>query len=109
MYPSGSTGIPKGVKITHANLSHLVRWHREAFRVTQQDRASHLAGLGFDAAVWEIWPHLTAGAALVLVDEQSRTCAGLLKDWLVKERITVAFVPTILAEPMLTQCWPSGA
>ena len=55
IYTSGSTGVPKGVEITHANLGHLIRWHRDTFRVTRQDRASHLAGLGFDAAVWEIF------------------------------------------------------
>ena len=68
IYTSGSTGVPKGVEITHANLAHLIRWHGEAFRVTRQDRASHLAGLGFDAAVWEIWPNLTAGATLCIID-----------------------------------------
>ena len=61
IYTSGSTGVPKGVEITHANLGHLIQWHRETFGVTRPDRASHLAGLGFDAAGWEIWPHLAAG------------------------------------------------
>ena len=42
----------------------------------------------------------------MLVDEQARTSADLLRDWLVKERITVAFVPTIFAESMLGQFWP---
>jgi acyl-CoA synthetase (AMP-forming)/AMP-acid ligase II/acyl carrier protein len=32
--------------------------------------------------------------------------ADLLRDWLVKERITVAFVPTIFAESMLARSWP---
>lgn len=108
IYTSGSTGQPKGVEVTHGNLLNLIFWHRETFGITAADRTSHLAGVGFDAAVWEIWPHLTAGATLVLVDEQSRTSADLLTDWLVKERITVAFVPTILAEPMLAQQWPQG-
>jgi non-ribosomal peptide synthetase component F len=31
----------------------------------------------------------------------------LLRDWLVKERITVAFVPTIFAESMLAESWPA--
>ena len=47
IHTSGSTGSPKGVEITHSNLAHLIRWHRDTFGVTQQDRASHLAGLGF--------------------------------------------------------------
>src|ERR1700733_601393 len=36
IYTSGSTGVPKGVEITHANLAHLIRWHIDAFGVTQQ-------------------------------------------------------------------------
>ncbi len=66
IYTSGSTGTPKGVEITHANLNHLIRWHCQTFSVTKNDRASHLAGLGFDAAGWEIWPYLAAGAAICL-------------------------------------------
>src|SRR4029450_7187793 len=31
--PSGSTGQPKGVEITHESLSNLVQWHRQAFGV----------------------------------------------------------------------------
>ncbi len=108
IYTSGSTGQPKGVEVTHGNLLNLMFWHRRTFGITADDRASHVAGVGFDASVWEIWPHLTARATVVLVDEQTRTSADLLRDWLVKERITVAFVPTIFAEPMLAHGWPAG-
>lgn len=108
IYTSGSTGRPKGVEVTHGNLLNLILWHRNTFGITPGDRASHIAGLGFDAAVWEIWPHLAAGATLVLVDEQARHSSDLLSNWLVKERITVAFAPTILAEPMLSRSWPDG-
>jgi len=107
IYTSGSTGEPKGVEVTHGNLLNLVFWHQSAFGITPCDRASHIAGVGFDAAVWEIWPHLIAGATLVLVDENTRTSADLLHDWLVRERITVAFVPTIFAESMLARSWPA--
>jgi amino acid adenylation domain-containing protein len=106
IYTSGSTGQPKGVEVTQGNLLNLIFWHRSAFGITSLDRASHLAGVGFDASVWEIWAHLTAGATVVLVNEQVRTSAELLRDWLVRERITVAFVPTIFAEPMLGFVWP---
>lgn len=107
IYTSGSTGEPKGVEVTHGNLLNLIFWHRNAFGITSRDRASHMAGIGFDAAVWEIWPNLTAGASVALVDEQARTSADLLRDWLAAERITVAFVPTIFAESMLGYVWPT--
>ncbi len=106
IYTSGSTGEPKGVEVTHGNLLNLIFWHRKTFGITAGDRASHLAGVGFDAAAWEIWPHLTARATLVLADERARTSADLLQRWLVKERISVAFVPTIFAESLVTRVWP---
>ena len=107
IYTSGSSGFPKGVEITHANLSHLVRWHRDAFGVTSRDRASHLAGLGFDAAVWEIWPNLSAGATVCLADDTLRSSPELIRQWMILERITVGFVPTVYAEPMMAMQWPA--
>ncbi|MGH6848119.1 MAG: non-ribosomal peptide synthetase [Methylocella sp.] len=105
-YTSGSTGRPKGVEITHGSLTNLVSWHQEAFSVSPADRASHLAGVSFDAAVWEVWPYLATGASIHLVDEITRISAEYLRDWLLAKRITIGFVPTPLAEHLLTLEWP---
>jgi amino acid adenylation domain-containing protein len=107
IYTSGSTGKPKGVEITHAGLANLVAWHRQAFAVTCGDRASHLAGLGFDAAVWELWPYLAAGASVHMVDDLTRNSAELLRDWLLARKITISFVPTPLAERLVAFDWPT--
>ncbi len=107
IYTSGSMGRPKGVEITHANLNHLVRWHRETFDVMRKDRASHLLGLGFDAAVMEIWPHLSAGATLCLADEAVRSSPGLIQEWILRERVTIGLMPTVLGERLMTMEWPA--
>ena len=52
IYTSGSTGQPKGVEITNESLLNLVHWHQQAFGVTAGDRASQVANVCFDAAVW---------------------------------------------------------
>ena len=92
--------------MTHANLTHLICWHQRAFEVSGNDRASQIAGLAFDAAVWEMWCHLAAGASLHLIDETSRRSPEGLMDWLVAQKITIAFVPTIMAEHLITFEWP---
>jgi len=106
IYTSGSTGRPKGVEITHRGLANLVSWHRQAFSVSSSDRASYVAGLGFDAAVWDLWPYLATGASLHLPDELTRTSAEPLRDWLVAQNITISFVPTPLAEQLVRLEWP---
>jgi non-ribosomal peptide synthetase component F len=93
--------------ITHANLMNLVQWHQDEFQVQAGDRASHLASVGFDAAVWEIWPYLTAGASLYLPNEDTRVSPEDLRDWLVANRITISFLPTVLAERAMLLDWPS--
>jgi amino acid adenylation domain-containing protein len=108
IYTSGSTGSPKGVAITHGALLNLVQWHHNAFQLTPQDRASHMAGLSFDAAVWELWPNLAAGASLHLAPDEVRVDPVALRDWLVDTQITVSFVPTPLAERLITLAWPSN-
>jgi amino acid adenylation domain-containing protein len=102
IYTSGSTGRPKGVEIAHRGLTNLISWHVQAFAVTAADRASHLAGLGFDAAVWELWPYLAVGASVHLADEETRNSAELLWEWLMAQRISISFVPTPLAERLLS-------
>jgi amino acid adenylation domain-containing protein len=106
IYTSGSTGTPKAVAVGHGSLLNLIQWHNRAFGVTAADRATQVASIGFDAAVWELWPHLAAGASVHLVDEDIRTQPEKLRDWLVREKITVSFVPTPLAEQMLGMSWP---
>lgn len=106
IYTSGSTGEPKGIDITHASLENLVSWHQQAFAVTPSDRATQQASPGFDAAIWEVWPYLTAGASIHIPDDDTRTDPERLRDWLVKHKITKTFVPTPMAERLMTLQWP---
>src|SRR5581483_19946 len=94
IYTSGSTGQPKGVGITQRGLLNLVRWQCEEYGIGEQDRATQLAGVGFDASVWEVWPYLAVGASLYIPGEEIRGEPEKLRDWLVAERITMSFVPT---------------
>ena len=106
IYTSGSTGTPKAVAVGHDSLMNLCSWHNRTFAVTPRDRATQLASISFDAAVWEIWPPLIAGASLHVADDGIRTQAEQLRDWLVREKITISFAATPLAEQMLKLAWP---
>ncbi len=108
IYTSGSTGNPKGVAVTHRSLVNLVTWHQRAYGVGPDDRAMQIASPSFDAAVWELWPYLAAGASVHLPEGEVRISPPKLLDWLAAERITFAFLPTPLAEAVLAEPWPDG-
>jgi amino acid adenylation domain-containing protein/thioester reductase-like protein len=98
IYTSGSTGTPKGVMIEHRNLLNLVQWHCAVFGVDDRCRCSCVAAVGFDAATWEIWPPLSAGATLVLAPQESGGDADTLTTWWASQRLDISFLPTPMAE-----------
>ena len=103
IYTSGSTGRPKGVEIHRAGLASLVDWHLAAYRVGADDRATLLAGPAFDAAVWELWPYLAAGASLHVPPPAVRASPERLLGWLAQREITLCFLPTPLAAALLAE------
>jgi amino acid adenylation domain-containing protein/non-ribosomal peptide synthase protein (TIGR01720 family) len=107
VYTSGSTGVPKGVEITHRGLANLADWHISNYEVLPEDRVSQIASQAFDASVWEIWPCLAAGADLHIVDDAARALPAALIAWLAEHEITLSFVPTPLAELMFNEKWPA--
>jgi amino acid adenylation domain-containing protein len=108
IYTSGSTGQPKGVQVTHGNLLNLCRWHTDAFAVTLHDRAALFSSPAFDAAVWELWPYLAAGASVHVPDDATRHDPTRLRDWLLTTAVTICFLPTSLAELVATLDWPDA-
>lgn len=107
IYTSGSTGRPKAVEISHGGLLNLIHWHREAYSVSDRDRATQFASMGFDACVWELWPYLAAGARVYLADDDVRAAPAQLWVWLRERGITISFLPTPLAELALQEPAPA--
>ncbi|MFF9572319.1 amino acid adenylation domain-containing protein [Streptomyces sp. NPDC014685] len=101
IHTSGSTGTPKGVMVPHRALANLVAWHVHRYGLGPGEHTAHVAALGFDAAVWEVWPALASGALLHLPDEEDRSRPERLLAWLAAEGITVTFLPTPVAQEVL--------
>src|SRR5262249_27566057 len=97
LFTSGSTGMPKGVTITHANVSHFVRWARGYFGTAAEDRMSQHPPLHFDLSTFDIFGTLSAGAELHLVPPELNLLAPKLARFIREAALTQWFsVPSVL-------------
>lgn len=67
IYTSGSTGNPKGVAVTHANVTRLFHSCENIYGFNSQDIWTLFHSYAFDFSVWEIWGALFYGGRLVVV------------------------------------------
>ena len=101
IYTSGSTGKPKGVLIEHQGLKNLSEWTAQNFGVDSNSVCTQMAGFGFDACVWEIWPCLMAGATLNVVSDEQRLDLAALASMMASQQVSHSFMPTPLAEAFI--------
>jgi amino acid adenylation domain-containing protein len=97
LFTSGSTGMPKGVVITHANVIRFVEWANRYFGLTCTDRLSGHPPLHFDLSVFDIFGSFAAGAALHLVPPEANLLPNKLAEWIRASAVTQWFsVPSAL-------------
>ncbi|MGD9486099.1 D-alanine--poly(phosphoribitol) ligase [Streptomyces sp. TRM70308] len=97
LYTSGSTGVPKGVKVSHQNLANFIAWSRKEFKVGTDDVFANHASFAFDLSTFDLFTALSAGAAMWIVgDAQARDVTALAAG-IQEHRVTVWYsVPSIL-------------
>lgn len=97
-FTSGSTGQPKGVLVSHANVSSFIASTLDLLRIGPGDTMLAVISLGFDPVVIDTWVCLAGGSAMALVSQQDRADPGRLHGFAQAHEVTWTCVtPSLLA------------
>lgn len=89
VYTSGSTGQPKGVLVTHANVTRLFTATDHWFQFNDRDVWTFFHSYAFDFSVWELWGALLYGGRLVIVPYWVSRSPEVFYELLRSEQVTV--------------------
>jgi amino acid adenylation domain-containing protein len=94
---SGSTGVPKGVTLTHENAVSFVDWCSSIFEPTEGDRFSSHAPFHFDLSILDVFVSIKHGATLCLISESLGKSPRELAAFIERHRISIWYsTPSIL-------------
>ena len=87
-FTSGSTGVPKGVVVSHRSVIEFIACFTEIFGITEKDIIGNQAPFDFDVSVKDIYSGLMTGAKVQLIPKKYFSMPTNLMDYLADKEVT---------------------
>ena len=98
LYTSGTTGIPKGVKITRKAILNFTEFYVNSSALNDECVYGLYASIGFDVAIKGIFSSIYAGASLNIIPNDIKLNMNALNDYFIKHNVTHTHITTQVAK-----------
>ena len=89
IFTSGTTGVPKGVMISHRGASNTIRDINKRFNVSSNDACMAISELDFDLSVYDIFGLLSFGGKVIVLSEETKKEANVWKQIASDQKVTL--------------------